>query len=126
MHATLRQLQLFIALAEHGSVTAAAKARHVTQPTVSMQLKDLTGAVGLPLFERVDNRIHLTQAGEELLRTARAMSDEWAAFVQHIDAMKGLTRGRLRVALVSTAKYFVPRIRGRFCARPPDIDIALE
>jgi len=126
MHATLRQLQLFAALAEHGSVTAAAKACHVTQPTVSMQLKDLTDAVGLPLWERVDKRVYLTQAGEDLLRTARAMGDEWAAFVQRIDAMKGLTRGRLRVALVSTAKYFVPRILGRFCARHPDIDIALE
>jgi DNA-binding transcriptional LysR family regulator len=126
MHTTLRQLRLFAALAEHGSVTAAARACHVTQPTVSMQLKDLTDAVGLPLYERVDNRIHLTQAGEDLLRTARAMSDEWAAYVQRIDAMKGLTRGRLRVALVSTAKYVVPRILGRFCARHPDIDIALE
>jgi DNA-binding transcriptional LysR family regulator len=54
------------------------------------------------------------------------MSDEWAAFVQRVDAMKGLERGRLRVALVSTAKYFVPRILGRFCARHPDIEIALE
>ena len=126
MHATLRQLQLFAALAEQGSVTAAAKACHVTQPTVSMQLKDLSDAVGLPLYERVDNRVHLTHAGEDLLRTARAMNDEWAAFVQRIDAMKGLTRGRLRVALVSTAKYFAPRVLGRFCARHPDIDVALE
>lgn len=126
MHTTLRQLRLFSALAEHGSVTAAARACHVTQPTVSMQLKDLTDAIGLPLYERVDKRIHLTQAGEDLLRTARAMSEEWAAFVQRIDAIKGLTRGRLRVALVSTAKYVVPRILGRFCARHPDIDIALE
>jgi DNA-binding transcriptional LysR family regulator len=126
MNATLRQLRLFAALAEHKSVTAAAKACHVTQPTVSMQLKDLTNAVGLALYERIDGRIHLTQAGEDLLRTARAMSDEWATFVQRIDAMKGLTRGRLRVALVSTAKYVVPRILGRFCARHPDIDIALE
>jgi len=126
MHTTLRQLRLFAALAEHGGITAAANACHVTQPTVSMQLKDLTDAVGLPLWERVDKRVYLTQAGEDLLRTARAMGDEWAAFVQRIDAMKGLTRGRLRVALVSTAKYFVPRILGRFCARHPDIDIALE
>jgi DNA-binding transcriptional LysR family regulator len=126
MHATLRQLRLFAALAEHGSVTAAARACHVTQPTVSMQLKDLADSVGLPLYERIDSRIHLTQPGEDLLQTARAMSDEWAAFVQRIDAMKGLTRGRLRVAIVSTAKHVVPRTLGRFCARHPDIDIALE
>lgn len=54
------------------------------------------------------------------------MVDEWAAFGQRIDAMKGLTRGRLSVAVVSTAKYFVPRLLGSFCASHPDIDIALE
>jgi len=126
MHTTLRQLQLFAALAEHGSITAAARACHVTQPTVSMQLKDLADAVGLPLYEKIGHRLYLTAAGDDLLRTVRSMTDEWAAFAQRVDAMKGLTRGRLRVALVSTAKYFVPRMLGSFCARYPDIDIALE
>lgn len=126
MHATLRQLQLFTALAEHGTVSAAARACHVTQPTVSMQLKDLAAAVGLPLYERIGARLHLTAAGDDLLRTARAMLGEWEAFAQQIDATRGLTRGRLRVALVSTAKYFVPRMLGRFCRAHPDIDIALE
>lgn len=126
MHATLRQLQLFAALAEHGSITAAARACHVTQPTVSAQIADLADSVGLPLYEVIGRRLHLTAAGEALLATVRAMTDEWSSFGQRIDAMKGVTRGRLRVALVSTAKYFVPRMLGSFCARHPDIDIALE
>lgn len=126
MHATFRQLQLFLAVAEHLSITAAARACHVTQPTVSMQLKELSEAVGLPLYEQLGKRLYLTAAGESLVDTARAMVDEWATFGQRIDAMKGLTRGRLRVAVVSTAKYFVPRLLGSFCASHPDIDIALE
>lgn len=126
MNATFRQLRLFLALAERGSITAAAEACHVTQPTVSMQLRELADAVGLPLYEQIGKRLHLTAAGEALAETARAMLDEWIAFEQSINAMKGLEQGRLRVALVSTAKYFVPRLLGSFCTAHPNIEIALE
>lgn len=91
-----------------------------------MQLRELTESVGLPLYELIGKRLSLTVAGQELARTARAMVDEWAVFGQRIDGMKGLTRGRLRVAVVSTAKYFIPRMLGDFCRRYPEIDIALE
>ena len=126
MNTTFRQLRLFLALAEHGSVTGAAKACHVTQPTVSMQLRELADAVGLPLYEQIGKRLHLTDAGEALAKTARAMLDEWMEFEQAINAMKGLEQGRLRVALASTAKYFVPRLLGSFCTKHPNIEIALE
>ncbi|MEO6743025.1 MAG: LysR family transcriptional regulator [Caldimonas sp.] len=126
MHATFRQLQLFLALAETGSITAAARACHVTQPTVSMQMRDLAESVGLPLHEHLGKRLRLTDAGEALVSAAQSMSDEWAAFEQKVNALKGLTQGRLRIAVVSTAKYFVPRMLGTFCARYPGIDIALQ
>lgn len=126
MNFTVRQLRLFLALAEHKSITAAARACHVTQPTVSMQLKELADAVGLPLYEQIGKRLFLTDAGEALADTARRMEDEWAAFEQRVDALKGLTRGRLRLAVVSTAKYFVPSLLGSFCDAHPEIDIALE
>lgn len=123
---SVRQMRLFMALADTGSVTAAARACHVTQPTASMQLREITDAVGVPLYEVISRRVHLTDAGHDLARTARSIADEWEAFGQRIDAVKGLARGRLKVAVVSTAKYFVPRLLGTFCARYPDIDIALE
>ena len=126
MHVTFRQLQLFLALAENGSITAAARACHVTQPTVSMQLKDLTASVGLPLYEQLGKRLHLTAAGHALAKSARRMSDEWSAFEQTMAALKGMTQGRLRVSVVSTAKYFVPAMLGTFCAGHPEIDIALQ
>lgn len=126
MNATFRQLRLFLVFAEHLSVTAAARACHVTQPTASMQLKELSEGIGMPLYENVGKRLYLTEAGEALARTARLMMDEWIAFEQHADAIKGMTRGRLRLSVVSTAKYFVPRFLGTFCATYPDVDIALE
>ncbi len=126
MHATFRQLQLFLALAETGSVTAAARACHVTQPTVSMQLRDLADSVGLPLYNQLGKRLQLTEAGEALVSAAQSMTSEWATFEQKINALKGLTQGRLRISVVSTAKYFVPSILGTFCARYPEIDIELQ
>jgi LysR family transcriptional regulator, low CO2-responsive transcriptional regulator len=126
MRATYRQLQLFLALAEHGGVSAAARACHVTQPTVSMQLKDLADSVGLPLWEQIGKRLHLTAAGAALAEHARGMADEWAAFEQKIAGLKGLTQGRLRLAVVSTAESFVPEMLGTFCARHPAIEIALQ
>ncbi|MBZ2208394.1 LysR family transcriptional regulator [Massilia soli] len=126
MNATFRQLRLFLFFAEHLSVTAAARACHVTQPTASMQLKELSEGIGLPLYEQVGKRLYLTAAGEALATTARNMMNEWGAFEQHADALKGMTRGRLRLSVVSTAKYFVPRVLGTFCALYPDVDIALE
>lgn len=126
MNITFRQLRIFLSVAELGSITAAARASHVTQPTVSMQLRELADAVGLPLYEVIGKRLFLTQAGEELATTARAMVGEWSDFGQRMDALRGLTRGRLRIAVVSTAQYFIPRILGRFCSRHPEVEIALE
>ncbi|MEZ0236830.1 MAG: LysR family transcriptional regulator, partial [Methylophilaceae bacterium] len=70
-HATFRQLEVFEAIARLGSFTRASEELHLTQPTVSMQMKKLTDAVGLPLFEQVGRRIHLTEAGKELAIAAR-------------------------------------------------------
>jgi DNA-binding transcriptional LysR family regulator len=126
MNVTFRQLRLFLALAETGSVSKAAAATHVTQPTASAQLKEMTEAVGLPLHEVISRRVHLTDAGRQLAHTARAMLAEWEGFEQQVDQMKGLSRGRLRVAAVRTAKYFIPRLIGSFCRLHPAIDVSLE
>lgn len=126
MNITFRQLRLFLALAETGSVSGAARALHVTQPTASMQLKDMSESVGLPLYEVVAKKVYLTDIGRELAKTARAIAQSWDAFEQEADGAKGLTRGKLRVAVVSTAQYFMPRLLGTFCARHPAIDVSLE
>ncbi|WP_335618320.1 LysR family transcriptional regulator [Limnobacter sp.] len=107
-------------------MTAVARHFHVTQPTVSMQMKELAESVGLPLYEVIGKAVYLTPAGLELETTARAMLAELEAFQQRIDDIKGFRRGRLTVAVVSTAEYFVPRLLGDFCAKYPEVEIALE
>ena len=126
MNITFRQLRLFLALAETGSVSAAARRMHVTQPTASMQLKEISNTIGLPLYEVVSRKVYLTQIGKELAKTGKEIAQEWEKYEQQVDAVKGLTRGKLRVAVVSTAKYFIPRILGTFCNQYPQIDISLE
>lgn len=126
MNVSFRQLRLFLALAEQGSVTGAARAMHVTQPTASMQLREISETIGLPLYEVIGRKVQLTEAGKELAATARAMSELWESFEQGVDATKGLSRGKLRMAVVSTAKYFMPRLLGSFCERYPQIDASIE
>lgn len=126
MNISFRQLRLVLALAQTGSVSAAAKLMHVTQPTASMQLKEISDSVGLPLYEVVARKVYMTEVGMELARTARAIATEWEGFEQRIDARKGFMRGTLRVAVVSTAKYFVPRLLGTFCKLYPEIDVSFE
>lgn len=126
IRATFRQLQLLTALAETGSVTAAARACHVTQPTVSMQLRELSDAVGLPLYEQVGKRVFLTDAGRLVVESSRQMFAEWEALEQRIAEHRGLSHGRLRLSVASTAKYFIPRMLGRFCEAHPQLDISLQ
>jgi DNA-binding transcriptional LysR family regulator len=126
MNFTFRQLRLFLALAETGSVSAAAKAMHVTQPTASMQLKEISASVGLPLYEVIGKKVFLTDVGKSLAVTAREITQSLASFEQLAYATKGIAKGHLRIAVVSTAKYFMPRLIGSFCKRHPLIDVSLE
>ena len=126
MNVTFRQLRLFSYLAKTLSVSQAARMMHITQPTASMQLKEMTENIGLPLFEVISKKVHLTQIGIELSKTAREMTAQWEAFEQHVTQTKGLTKGNLKVAVVSTAKYFIPKLLGSFCSKYPEVDISLE
>ncbi len=126
MYPSFRQLQIFLALADRGSVTEAARLCGVTQPTASMQLKDLAQTMGVPLFDVIGRRVHLTEAGRTLATSARMILTEWEGLTQHMDGVRGLTRGRLSIAVVSTAKYFMPRLLASFFKQHPDIDVALE
>ncbi|MEH2071816.1 MAG: LysR substrate-binding domain-containing protein [Nostoc sp.] len=124
--ATLHQLKVFEAAARHSSFTRAAEELFLTQPTVSMQIKQLTKSVGLPLFEQVGKRLYLTEAGRELFATCRQIFDNIAQFEMKVADLKGLKQGQLRLAVITTAKYFIPRLLGRFCELYPGIDISLQ
>lgn len=124
--ATLHQLKVFEAVARHNSFTRAAEELFLTQPTVSMQVKQLTKAVGMPLFDQIGKRLYLTQAGEELVKTCRQVFEQLEQFEMTVADLKGLKQGRLRIAVITTAKYFIPRLLGPFCQRYPGIDISLQ
>jgi DNA-binding transcriptional LysR family regulator len=124
-HATLHQLKVFEAVARHNSFTRAAEELFLTQPTVSMQVKQLSKAVGLPLFEQVGKRLYLTSAGKELYTTCREIFERLSQFETAIADMKGLKQGALKLAVVTTAKYVIPRLLGPFCQRYPGIDVSL-
>ncbi|BAB72819.1 all0862 [Nostoc sp. PCC 7120 = FACHB-418] len=117
---------MFEAAARHGSFTRAAEELFLTQPTVSMQIKQLTKSVGLPLFEQVGKRLYLTEAGRELFATCRQIFETIAQFEMKVADLKGLKQGQLRLAVITTAKYFIPRLLGPFCQLYPGIDISLQ
>lgn len=125
-HSTLRQLEVFEAIARLKSFTRAAEELFLTQPTASMQIKKLADDIGLPLFEQVGKKIYLTDAGQELYQTCLGVFEHLARFEMIVSDMKGLKAGKLRLAVVTTAKYFTPRLLGTFCQKYPGVEVALK
>ena len=126
MHLTLRQLKVFESVARHLNYTRAAEALFLTQPAVSMQVKQLEQQLGVALFEQLGKRIHLTEAGREVLGYARTVTqqlDELEGVLNHI---KGLSGGKLRISVATTANYFIPTLLGTFSRRYPEVTISLD
>jgi DNA-binding transcriptional LysR family regulator len=126
LHITLRQLKVFESVARNLSFTRAAGELHLSQPAVSMQVRQLEDAVGLPLFEQIGKKIHLTGAGQELYRYGREIGQKLAEAEGVLEEMKGMQRGRLVVSMVSNANYFIPRLLSVFCQRFPGIAVNLD
>ncbi|MCL2346343.1 MAG: LysR substrate-binding domain-containing protein [Desulfobulbus sp.] len=120
---TLRQLQIFVVAARHQSYARAAEELHLTPPAVSMQLKQLEDNVGLPLFERMGRGVALTGAGELLVHHALRVLGEIKDAEASLQALAGAESGLLAVGLVSTAKYFMPRLLAKFAQAHPGVDV---
>jgi DNA-binding transcriptional LysR family regulator len=125
-HATLRQLQVFEAVARLGSFTRAAEELFLAQPTVSMQLKKLVDTIGLPLFEQVGIRIQLTDTGREVYAACQEVFRALADLEIKIADLKGVKRGRLKLGVITSAKYLAPHLLGQFGRLHPGIDFALK
>lgn len=125
-HATLRQLKVFESVARNLSFTRAAEELHLTQPTVSIQLRQLSEIVGFPLIEQIGKRIFLTDLGRELLTVCHNTFDGLSRFEMLVSDMKGIKAGKLRITVITTAKYFVPRLLGSFYNRYPGIEVSLK
>jgi DNA-binding transcriptional LysR family regulator len=124
-NATFRQLRVFSEVARHLSFSKAAQALHLTPPAVTMQIKELEADVGLPLFERSGRAVSLTTPGEYMLVYARRMlatlkdAEDAAARLKHVEA------GTLTIGMVSTAKYFLPRLLAEFRREHEGVEIRL-
>ena len=126
MHLTLRQLQCFSAVAQNLSFTRAAEQLHLTQPAVSMQVRQLEQQTGIALTEQLGKRIYLTNAGEEVFRYARLILQQVDEMDDVLNKMKGLSGGQLRIAAISSANYFAPRLLGEFLQRFPDVRVSID
>ena len=122
---TLRQLRVFSAVARHLSFGKAAEELHLTPPAISMQIKELEEQVGLPLFDRSGRSVALTVTGEYLLVYVRKILATLKDAEDAVARLSGLKTGRLTIGMVSTAKYFVPRLMARFRAEHPGIEVRL-
>ncbi len=126
MQVTFRQLRVFQAVAQHSSYTRAAESLFLSQPAVSMQIKQLEENAGLPLFEQIGKKIYLTEAGEELLHYSRAITQQLAEAEAVLEELKGVRRGRLDITVASTANYFCSRLLAAFGQRIPQLKISLD
>lgn len=126
IHVTLRQLQVFESVARHLSFSRAAEELHLSQPAVSMQIKQLEEGVGLPLFEQLGKKIFLTEAGREVFRYGSNIGQQLAEAETVLAEMKGLQRGKLVISVVTTANYFAPQLLALFCQRNQNITLSLN
>ena len=122
---TLRQLRALAAVQKHRSVTAAGKQLHLTQPAVTLQLRNLQALTGLPLIQRTSNGMLLTDAGREVLALIERIEAAIASCETSLDMIAGKTGGRISIGAVSTAKYFVPFAISGFSRLYPNVDVTL-
>jgi len=125
MNLSFRQLRVFLEVAQQGSISRAAEVLHLTPPAVSMQIKEIESQVGLPLFDRIGRTLSLSTAGEYFVVHAKRMLAALRDAENAMSRFKRLEHGMLTVGMVSTAKYFVPRLLAVFRQEHPGIDVRL-
>ena len=124
-NATLRQLKVFETVARHMSFSRAAEELHLTQPAVSTQVRQLENHVGLPLFEQLGKKIYLTPAGHEMLHYSRSIIQQFREAEDAMSQLKGISGGRLNVAVISAGDYFFPRLLAEFMERHDGVTLNL-
>ena len=123
---TFRQLRVFTEVARRLSFVRAAESLHLTPPAVTMQVKELEGAVGLPLFDRRGRTVSLTTTGEYFLVYAKRLVSTLKDAEDAMARFKRVEAGLLNIGLVSTAKYFIPRMLARFKQEHPGVEVRLQ
>ncbi|MBI3188700.1 MAG: LysR family transcriptional regulator [Gammaproteobacteria bacterium] len=126
MRVTLRQLEVFEAVARLGSYTRASETLHLSQPAVSMQIKQFEDNVGLPLFEQLGKKIHLTAAGREMYRYCQSINQLLDEADTVIEELKGVQSGKLAISVATTASHFTTRLLAAFAEQYEGVTISLD
>ena len=126
MNVTFRQLKVFESVARLLSFTHAAKELHLSQPAVSMQIKQLEESAGLPLFEQLGKKIYLTEAGREMYHYCRTIAAELEEAEEVLEQLKGVQRGHLEISVASTANYFSTRLLAAFAKQHEGVTFSLD
>jgi DNA-binding transcriptional LysR family regulator len=124
-HVTLNQLRIFLAVARNKSFARAAEELHLSPPTLSLQVKQLSETVGQPLFEQLGKKIYLTASGTTLAEASEDIEARLQQLAEDLAALQGVERGSLKLAILTTVKYTVPKLLGGFCAAHPGIEVAM-
>ena len=123
---TLKQLRSLTAVVGSGSVSAAAERLNVTPPAVTLQMRQLEEAAGIPLVERTEQGFRPTDGGKEVLATAKRVDALLGELGEALEALNGIDGGRVSVGVVSTAKYFAPRALAAFSRTHPKVEMRLS
>ncbi len=126
LNITLRQLRVFESVARNSSFTRAAEELHLTQPAVSMQIKQLEENLGTALFDHMGKKIYLTEAGDEFYHTSRTISRQLQESEEYLERLKGVEQGHLNILVASTANYFATNLLATFIQRRPGITFSLD
>jgi LysR family transcriptional regulator, low CO2-responsive transcriptional regulator len=126
MHLTLRQIEVFNAVARHQNYTRAAEELHLSQPAVSMQIRQLEEGIGLPLFEQVGKQMHLTDAGDQMYIYGREIAGLLDEAEIVFEAIKGVQHGNLSISVATTASHFATRLLAEFAKQHEGITISLD
>ncbi|MDP4984960.1 LysR family transcriptional regulator [Pseudoalteromonas tunicata] len=125
-HLTFRLLQVYVEVIQTGSISESAKRLHLTQPTVSLQLKRLKEAIGEPLFVLEQNQVIPTDAGRELYRICLQTLGDFSEFNQYLGALQDGQRGHFSIAMVNTAQYILPRLLGPYAQAFSKVEVTVE
>jgi len=126
MNYTLSQLNIFLKIVQHESITKAAAELLLTQPAVSIQLKNFQAHFDLPLTQVVNRKLYITDFGKEVARTAERIIIEANEINYKTAAYKGKITGQLKISVVSTGKYVMPYFLTDFLNAHPEIELKLD
>ena len=126
MNFTLHQLRVFTIVAEKQSITKASEELNMTQPAVSIQLKNLQDQFDVPLTEVIGRQLYVTDFGKELYQIANKILEDVSAINYHTQHFKGIISGKLKISVVSTGKYVMPYYLKNFIKAHPEIEIRMD